>query len=245
MIAPRRPSVRAYPFALLTRSNRGRPFRFERPRSRDRCHSQRQPSSASLAGGPAGCASSPPHLPPLASTPPPRQHLTCRQRLPRELPSAFISPHGSSFLSFHSHSSLNHGEATSPLRPQTPLAVLVAPVNPEHQRPCRSQPCTLWSVEPPPIGRNRHQVQRGHFFPNSGRRRDFSRHLFYSELRLDSFRCELLLAPLKLPVALTCLGLLSSDPATLSCFTSPLVVVASSSPASPPSPRHTGEFMNS
>ena len=83
------------------------------------------------------------------------------------------------------------------------------------------------------------------FFPNSGRRRDFFRHLFYRELRLDSFRCELLFTPLNLPVALICFGLLSSDPASLSCFTSPLVVVASPTPASPPSPRHTGEFMNS
>ena len=64
------------------------------------------------------------------------------------------------------------------------------------------------------------------FFPNSGRRRDFFRHLFYRELRLDSFRCELHFTPLNLPVALICFGLLSSDPASLSSFASPRDIVA-------------------
>ena len=183
------------------------------------------------------------HLPRRPRTPSPAP-LTCRQRSPWELPSAFISPHNSSLNPFRTRTSSNHGEGSSPLRPQAPPRRQLVPVYLEHPRPRRSHQCASWSLEPPPIRRNRHQVAAWTFFPNSGRRRDFSRHLFYSELRLDSFRCELLLAPLKLPVALTCLGLLSSDPATLSCFTSPLIFVAGPSPASSPSPRHTGEFLD-
>ena len=188
-------------------------------------------------------SSSPAHLPAAVThatachRPPAPQRLLARWSSPSPLYKLLLP----SLPPFRTTSSLT---ATSAAAVNTSSTLPAAPVVPDQPQPRRKHPCTTWSLEPPPIRRNRHQVAAWTFFPNSGRRRDFSRHLFYSELRLDSFRCELLLAPLKLPVALTCLGLLSSDPATLSCFTSPLIFVAGPSPASSPSPRHTGEFLD-
>ena len=141
-------------------------------------------------------------------------------------PPAFISPHSSSLNPFRTRTSSNHGESSSPLRPQAPPRRQLVPVYLEHPWPRCSHQCASWSLEPPPVRRNRHQVAAWTFFPNSGRRRDFCLYFFYSEPRLNSSRCKHPHTPLNHPVALTRARLLSSDLSTVSSCASPRGIVA-------------------
>ena len=157
-------AVGAYPFALLTRSNRGRPIRFERPRSCGRYNSQPRPSPCVAdRWGPL-----PYRRPPHASACAARDCLTCpRQRLDRcwSLPRPYLSFPSSSLLPFSHSFELKPSEPLLHFGQEHRLRRQLVPVTPGPPATPSPLAVELLGKEHPPFWRNHRRSPRACLLP--------------------------------------------------------------------------------